>query len=454
MPRILSVLALFSLGCQDYELTPEPKPEELPLEETEEPEVPEPDIEVEPTILAFGSLPEECESEPQSFTIRNEGEATLEITEIDLSGNGSSVFELTAGPLTLEPGEEESFEVVFEPNAIESYEVPVRITSNDPDESESTVELRGEGAENAIYEQVYVQPEPGQVDVLFVVDNSGSMSEEVGRLQEGFDSFIASFVGMDLDWQIGVVTTDMDDPAQQGHLIGNTPIITNETNNPAAAFVQNTNAAMTEYVGSGDERGLDAAYAALTDPLISGSNAGLVRPDANLSVIVISDEDDFSDVTEAAFVNWLDAYKGDDELSSLSAIVGRKGTSIFDLGGCMEIIDIFTGESVSAEAGTKYIDAADATGGMWVDICELDFDSVLTYLSYNAAGLMYAFPLDHEPLNIGQIDVYVEGDEIPYNAINGWTYDPDTQSVLLHGSHAAGAGETVEIRYPYEADCD
>ncbi len=453
MPRFLSLLALFSLGCQDYELSTEKELEEVPAEDSELPDVPEPDIEVEPSTLAFGALPEDCASEPQEFVIRNVGQATLEVTNIDLSGDGSSVFELVAGPITLEPGEEESFEVVFSPNALESFEVPVTITSNDPDEAESEVELRGEGAENAIYEQVYQQPEAGQVDVLFVVDNSGSMSEEVDRLKEGFDSFIASFVDMDLDWQIGITTTDMDDPAQQGHLIGSPSIITPESGDAIAQFNANASAVFTQASASGDERGLDAAYAALTDPLISGDNAGLVRPDANLSVIVISDENDFSDISENAFSNWLNAYKGDEDLSSLSAIVGKKAVG-FDLGGCMEIIDIFTGESISAEAAPIYIDAAAATGGMFVDICELDFDEVLTYLSYNAAGLMYSFPLDHEPLNIGQIDVFVEGNEVPYNGINGWTYDPDSQSVILHGSYAATSGETVEIRYPYEADCD
>ena len=51
---------------------------------------------------------------------------------------------------------------------------------------------------------------PGQtVDVLFVVDNSGSMSEEQSNLRESFTSFIAGADQFSNDFQIGLVTMDM-----------------------------------------------------------------------------------------------------------------------------------------------------------------------------------------------------------------------------------------------------
>lgn len=57
-------------------------------------------------------------------------------------------------------------------------------------------------------------------DLMVVVDNSCSMYEEQAKLASNFDSFIEFFDGTDVDWQLGVVLTDVEDPAAQGQLIG------------------------------------------------------------------------------------------------------------------------------------------------------------------------------------------------------------------------------------------
>jgi len=46
------------------------------------------------------------------------------------------------------------------------------------------------------------------MDILWVIDNSGSMIEEQKELQENFNSFITSFVGNGYDFRIAVITTD------------------------------------------------------------------------------------------------------------------------------------------------------------------------------------------------------------------------------------------------------
>ena len=47
--------------------------------------------------------------------------------------------------------------------------------------------------------------------------------------------------------------------------------------------------------GSDKEKGIDAAYQALSEPLISGYNGGFLREGATLSIIYLSDENDCSD---------------------------------------------------------------------------------------------------------------------------------------------------------------
>ena len=64
-----------------------------------------------------------------------------------------------------------------------------------------------------------VQSTPVGVDVLWVVDNSGSMSEEQGQVVANFQDFINEFISLGLDYHMAVVTTDMDDANYAGRLV-------------------------------------------------------------------------------------------------------------------------------------------------------------------------------------------------------------------------------------------
>src|SRR5262245_24783063 len=78
------------------------------------------------------------------------------------------------------------------------------------------------------------------VDVLFVVDNLCSMFEEQQSLATNFPAVLAWFLGSGLDYHIGVVTTDMNDPEQAGRLrnVGGLRWIQEDTDQPEALFGQ------------------------------------------------------------------------------------------------------------------------------------------------------------------------------------------------------------------------
>jgi hypothetical protein len=50
------------------------------------------------------------------------------------------------------------------------------------------------------------------VDILFVIDNSGSMAEEQARLARNFPTFIGALDKMGADYRIGITTTDVTHP--------------------------------------------------------------------------------------------------------------------------------------------------------------------------------------------------------------------------------------------------
>ena len=83
---------------------------------------------------------------------------------------------------------------------------------------------------------VWHQNPPDEVDILMVVDDSCSMDPYQARLGSNFETFISYFIEADVDYQIGVVTTDVMDPRKSGKIQGE--IITPETSNPAGVFSQ------------------------------------------------------------------------------------------------------------------------------------------------------------------------------------------------------------------------
>lgn len=173
---------------------------------------------------------------------------------------------------------------------------------------------------------VFQQEIRRKVDILLVVDNSCSMIDEQQKLAGNFDNFIAQFLEAEVDYQIGVVTTDMENPEQAGKLQGDTKIIASSmpVDEARALFQENVKVCAT---GSGFEMGLAAAAAAFTDADAIAHNAGFLRDDASLSVVFVSDEEDDSPRPVDHYLDQLKGLKGaagyrDDGLINLSSVVG------------------------------------------------------------------------------------------------------------------------------------
>lgn len=106
------------------------------------------------------------------------------------------------------------------------------------------------------------------VDILFVIDNSGSMAEEQARLARNFPTFISALDGMGADYRIGITTTDVAHPGCQA---GATP--------ENGALVLRS---CTEGVAAGafEFDGVDAAFACTDQCTLSPEQLAL-RPGAD-----------------------------------------------------------------------------------------------------------------------------------------------------------------------------
>ncbi|HNH49287.1 MAG TPA: hypothetical protein PKY30_19730 [Myxococcota bacterium] len=268
------------------------------------------------------------------------------------------------------------------------------------------------------------------VDVLWVIDNSCSMAEEQTALRDNFDDFMKYFTDSGLDYHVGVVSTDMDNRNERGKLIldnGSDRYIDSSYDRADAVASFRQRAALGTN-GSSDERGKDAAYTALTTEK-DRTNVGFYRDDASLSIITISDEIDYSQVTTTEFVNFLTGLKaGTDNVVTYSSIVG-----------------LTNNDCSTAERGTGYLEVTRQVGGIEWSICTSDWAGLLEELGLQAAGLKREFYLSLAPVE-DSIKVKVKGDDTYDPGSDTWTYDPARNSVKFD-AYIPAPLSVVEVTY-------
>jgi len=298
----------------------------------------------------------------------------------------------------------------------------------------SRVEIRNPAAVPATQVDLFTQG-PGRVDVLWVVDDSGSMANQRATLAGNFERFLAALEQMQTDFHVGVITTNANDG---GKLVGAIKVIGPNTADRVQVFVANTTfpASRTRW-----EQGLRMMELALTEPLRSTDNAGFLRPDAALAVIAVSDEDDGSLGDPAYYARFLRGAlgKGNENLVSFSVIGGTLPNGCYPPGE-----QVYWGGL--AEPATRYASVANRTGGIVGSICDASFEQTLLRISEAIHTLRRIFPLSLAP-DPATISVTVNGAPIPRDVINGWQYRADTQSLSFLGNYVPPPGASLRITY-------
>ena len=310
----------------------------------------------------------------------------------------------------------------------------------------------------------YQQSPTDEVDILFVVDNSNSMQLEQTLLADGFESFIEGIEQANVDFHLGVISTNFeyDDGARGTLELTNTDIDGCDGVAAGPPYLTLDDDYLTLFPcraqvglnGSGKEKGLEAALYALGDSLTGpgGANEGFLRDDANLLVVFVSDEDDCSD--EGALGANADntaCYSQRDLLTPASDLTQR----IVDLKGVRgkvqlaAIVGPESAESVCDDTtlpGTRYLEAAELTDGLQASICETDWSGFLNRLGLEAVGIQETFPLSY-PANPETLEVRVDDEVVEQSDSNGWTYIADPPSVQFHGDAIPARGSDIAITY-------
>jgi hypothetical protein len=400
-----------------------------------------------PNDLDYGVIGVGCNARARTVTVYNTGSTPAQITSIALQVPVNPAFTLNSVPglpVTLQPGGSTAFDVGFRADAISSYAGAVEMVATFNSQQQTyVIGLLGRGDLDATQVDNFEQLGKPKVDILWVIDNSGSMGEEQASLAMNFQAFIEFAEAQEIDYQIAVTTTDVDSGGEQGRFVpigGNNRIVTPQTQpSPNAVFGQNSNVGT---IGSAFEQGLEAAYMALSPPAINADNMGFLRTDAVLSIIFVSDEVDQSPQTVDFYTNFFLSIKGfrNTNLFSASSIVGDTP------GGC-------TGPGGNADDGARYVEVSRRTGGIFQSICTTDWSRALEELSSTAFGFKSRFFLSNQPV-ISTVEVYIDGvmleGQDPSGQVN-WTYDYSTNSVNF--SPIATPEPGAEIRVEYTVEC-
>jgi len=277
--------------------------------------------------------------------------------------------------------------------------------------------------------QDFSQEDPGQLDLLLVVDASTSMEDEQRSLGENFNGLVSWFDAAAIDYQIAVTTPDMQ-RSDAGEINGE--IITPDTADAEGVFAD---AVAVGLEGSRFEQAFDAALEALSPVNLAGPNAGLLRDDAWLGVVFVSDEDDSSTYDVDTYVRAFQDLKSTLPRGSviLSAIGGDTP------GGCDSQGEI-------AYPGWRYEQAVALTDGLFASICDDDFQGVVEDIGRRTSRQLDTFYLEEERFPLANtLEVWIDSVILE----DGWHYSHEEHAILFETPPPPGA--QITVRYDLSA---
>ena len=265
-------------------------------------------------------------------------------------------------------------------------------------------------ADGKIQYQYAVTPGNTPVDILFVSDNSGSMTANQRSLGTKFPSFFN--IVKNFDYRVAVTTTDViakgSIPARGGSLIGmsdGSSFLTRNSGNAQALFsaaVQRPETVTCDgylathncssganacsdyynYCPNDDSRGIYAA-----NLVVNNNPAGFLRPSAPLHVVILSNADER--VLGGNYPPW--PLESLDQPSTLVSNVqstygGAKPLKVHTLiiqpgdGGCLNA-QVDNSLRTFGQYGPVYASLSDMTGGIKGSICASDYSAQLSQIA-------------------------------------------------------------------------
>jgi hypothetical protein len=444
----------------------------------------QPDIDVIPGEVDFGLVTLDCGSPLRRVTVYNTGSGDLEVGQPYATPDTTpATFEVFANAPsfspshTITPGGSMAIDVRFYARQLGLVTGELIIPTFEGGEAGPpySVPMQGEGTLETEQTDVFDQFSDPKTDVLWVVDDSGSMSPFQQQLANNFDQFFTASDVSSADYHIATTTTltvastcipdpingtvSCEDDPMAGYYTscgGNDRFITPASSNPDAQFRCNVKVSDSGNVNpsrdSSDsaEGGLQAARRFLEAPNIDDPaiNGGFMRDDAKLHVIMVSDEPDQSEGPVDLYVDFFRNLKGfrNDSLVTVSAIAAPSSGCSYTDGG----------ETVSVGGDARYETVVDELNGRFQSICDDDWTTMMSNLGLASLGLKIEFFLsraaDDATLSVcvrssGAGSPCTPVSQTSDGAADGYFYDSASNSIVFNPGDVPPRGSQVEVNY-------
>ena len=252
------------------------------------------------------------------------------------------------------------------------------------------------------------------IDILWVIDTSGSMNIYNSDLLAGIDAMLAALPPS--GWRLAMTSNDPAKAATEAQF----PLV------PGDDIVDAEN--MYNAMGRGGrEEGFDSAY----EYIVNNPYASTwMRSDAALLVVFVSDEEDQSDdhfPIVQDFNNWFGSIRGGSTF--VSSIINVAAAD-----------SVCTSTPSAINIGDRYIEATNWFSGIIVDICADDWSPGVTDASAQVDP-HESWPLSYVPIE-STIRVFIDTILQPDT---DWVYDATSNSVQF--TVIPPGGVLVEIGY-------
>ncbi len=254
-----------------------------------------------------------------------------------------------------------------------------------------------------------ISADGNQVDVLLVIDDSGSMYADSSRLATKLSGFVTQLSNSNLDWQMCITSTDIGyyagRPIQwQGANSGH--ILRRNSGNLNSIFIDTM-----RFIGAGfsdDEQGIKA----MNLSVMGNGTSNCYRQNAGLSVIVISDENERSVGGDRNLSSY--DYKPLEPLNNPQSFVDtvRRELSpnkkltvnsiVIKDNACR---DLQRSQGDRGYVGYKYIELSNLTGGSVSSICQNNYSVALTDSSQVIINNLSSQTLTCVPTGMPQVQV-------------------------------------------------
>ncbi len=284
------------------------------------------------------------------------------------------------------------------------------------------VEVPGETEYGEIWVDHFVQPQSVDgVDILWVIDTSGSMYTYDDELLAGIEAMLNALP--ESGWRLAMTSNSPDKALVESQF----PLVPGDDIDDAVA--------MLNAMGEGQrEEGFDAAYEYIVNNPYA---ATWMRSDAALLVVFVSDEEEQSDqymINVSDFTSWYGSLRSGSVF--VSSIVNVEQA---------DSVCAFTPSTINI--GHRYMEATNYFSGIIVDICSPDWSPGVSDASNQVEP--------HEHWDLSYTPVFVEQTmRVFHNGVLNWDWYYEPSENRVYFTTIPDPNVLVEIAYHYEIVSD